>query len=61
MRASQERGRLAGEGHAKFTDKGQFRRERRREKKRGEPKPRKLKNVIFHLLRHDEISQDISN
>lgn len=30
MRASQERGRLAGEGHAKFTDKGQFRKKRRR-------------------------------
>lgn len=30
MRASQDRGRLAGEGHAKFTDKGQFRNERRR-------------------------------
>lgn len=30
MRASQERGRLAGEGQAKFTDKGQFRKERRR-------------------------------
>lgn len=29
MRASQERGRLAGEGHTKFTDKGQFRKERR--------------------------------
>lgn len=30
MRTSQERGRLAREGHAKFTDKGQFRKKRRR-------------------------------
>lgn len=62
--ASLEHGRLAAEGQAKFTDKGQFRgrtggRETQREleQKEGE----KLKTRSFTLLQHDEISQDISN
>lgn len=61
-RASLEHGRLAGEGQAKFTDKGQFGGGHRKSwsKKRG----RKVWNErtrSFTLPWHDEISWDISN
>lgn len=65
MQASPEHGRLAEEGQEKFRDKGQFRKKRwegeETEKAAAGKEGEKLKNVIFHLLRRAEISQDISN